>query len=56
MGSPKGNKKKVRSKKIREYSCKFCGTRKGMVRKYGLMICRRCFKDNAPAMGFKKYS
>jgi len=56
MGSPKGNEKKARSKKIREYTCKFCHTHKGMVRKYGLMICRRCFKDNAEALGFRKYS
>jgi ribosomal protein S14 len=48
--------KKVRSPKIKYYKCKFCGNNKGMVRKYGIMLCRRCFKDNAEAIGFRKYS
>lgn len=27
----------------------------GIVRKYGLMYCRRCFREVAPSIGFKKY-
>jgi len=35
--------------------CKICGINRGLVRKYNLYICRRCFKDNALKLGFKKY-
>jgi ribosomal protein S14 len=56
MGSSKGNEKKERSKKIKEFTCKFCGAHKGMIRKYNLLICRRCFKDNAESLGFRKYN
>jgi len=34
--------------------CDFCGTTRGMIRKYGLKICRRCFRLNATKLGFKK--
>ncbi|HEV8289611.1 MAG TPA: 30S ribosomal protein S14 [Candidatus Norongarragalinales archaeon] len=34
--------------------CKLCGTPRGLVRKYGLMICRRCFRENALELGFVK--
>jgi len=51
-------KQKVKSEKMKKRNnvCKMCGTRKGFLRKYGLRICRRCFKDNAPRLGFEKYS
>ena len=35
--------------------CSMCGTHKGVVSKYDLHICRRCFKDNAERIGFRKY-
>ncbi len=35
--------------------CKRCGTTDGVIRKYGLGYCRRCFREIAPLMGFKKY-
>jgi small subunit ribosomal protein S14 len=57
----KENKNKtydVRSKTSREtkrsYKCRFCGTQKGLIRKYNLYICRRCFNDHAEELGFKK--
>lgn len=34
--------------------CNFCGSPRGMIRKYGLQICRRCFRLNATRLGFKK--
>ena len=40
----------------REVNCKVCGSRRGVIRKYGMQICRRCFKERAPKMGFKKYN
>ena len=41
--------------KKRDSSCKMCGSRKGVISKYNLNICRRCFKDNAERIGFHKY-
>ncbi|MFP3240930.1 MAG: 30S ribosomal protein S14, partial [Caldivirga sp.] len=26
-----------------------------VIRRYGLMLCRRCFREVAPQLGFKKY-
>src|SRR3989344_2993921 len=36
--------------------CNRCGRYKGHIRKYGLDICRQCFRDIAKQIGFKKYS
>jgi ribosomal protein S14 len=47
------------SKTSKEYqrskACRFCGTHRGVISKYNLRICRRCFNDNASELGFKKY-
>ena len=45
--------------KTRDYGrgvtrCEFCGTTRGHISKYGLSICRRCFRLNATKLGFKK--
>ncbi len=34
--------------------CSICGTTRGHIGKYGLNICRRCFRLNASKLGFKK--
>jgi len=36
--------------------CKRCGRIGGHISKYGLHICRQCFRDIAKKIGFKKYS
>jgi small subunit ribosomal protein S14 len=36
--------------------CRRCGQMRSMVRRYGLRICRHCFRDVARDLGFKKYS
>ncbi len=36
--------------------CKRCGRVGGHVSKYGLDLCRQCFRDTALQLGFKKYS
>ncbi|MCD6300673.1 MAG: 30S ribosomal protein S14 [Staphylothermus sp.] len=36
--------------------CKRCGTRDAVIQAYGLYLCRQCFREIAPALGFKKYS
>ncbi|MBU1197493.1 30S ribosomal protein S14 [Candidatus Micrarchaeota archaeon] len=35
--------------------CKFCGNVSGLIRKYNLYVCRKCFRDKAVEFGFKKF-
>lgn len=35
--------------------CGRCGSMKGLIRKYDLLYCRRCFREVARQIGFKKY-
>lgn len=34
--------------------CRVCGNRHGLIHKYSLNICRRCFRERAHALGFEK--
>lgn len=36
-------------------TCENCGTSNGVIRKYGMMICRKCFREKAERLGFKKF-
>ena len=36
--------------------CQRCGRKRGIIRRYGLHLCRQCFREIAPELGFKKYS
>jgi ribosomal protein S14 len=46
--------KKMRGKGSRP--CRRCGAFGPIIRRYGLNLCRQCFRENAEALGFKKYS
>ncbi len=35
--------------------CERCGSMKGVIRKYRLFYCRRCFREIARGIGFKKF-
>ncbi|EPR79109.1 40S ribosomal protein S29 [Spraguea lophii 42_110] len=35
--------------------CRACFAYNGVIRKYDLMICRRCFREYAGDIGFKIY-
>jgi len=35
--------------------CRICGTRQAVIRKYKLLVCRRCFKEIANSLGFQKF-
>ncbi len=35
--------------------CRVCGNTNGVIRKYGLNICRQCFREYAKQIGFVKY-
>jgi small subunit ribosomal protein S14 len=47
------NEEKYKGKGIRK--CRICGTSRGLVRAHWLYICRRCFREVAVSIGFKKY-
>lgn len=46
---------KVKGKKKRRF-CRICKTTKGVMQRHNLNMCRRCFKEIAEKLGFKKYS
>ncbi|KAL2537255.1 Uncharacterized protein Fot_18646 [Forsythia ovata] len=35
-------------------TCRVCGNPHGIIRKYGIMCCRQCFRSNAKEIGFIK--
>ncbi|EFX72688.1 hypothetical protein GHT06_011866 [Daphnia sinensis] len=35
-------------------TCRACANRHGLVRKYGLNLCRQCFREYSADIGFKK--
>jgi ribosomal protein S14 len=36
--------------------CRRCGSHQGIIRRYGINICRRCFYEIADDIGFSRYS
>lgn len=36
--------------------CRRCGSRDAVIQKYGLYLCRQCFREVAFALGFRKYN
>ena len=49
------NIKKKRATGRDNFKCPRCGSNWGYLSKYGLNICRRCFRNIAQELGFKKY-
>ena len=47
-------KRDIRKEKQKR-KCRMCGTRQAVIRKYNLLVCRRCFKEIAEKLGFKKF-
>ncbi|OQX22161.1 MAG: 30S ribosomal protein S14 [Candidatus Altiarchaeales archaeon A3] len=43
-------------KKFAKDKCEICKNSRGLIHKHGLNICRRCFREVAESIGFKKYS
>jgi small subunit ribosomal protein S14 len=52
----KHNKPRDRSTGRALLSCVRCGRHDGHIGKYGLHLCRTCFRDIATDIGFKKYN
>jgi len=36
--------------------CKRCGRTGAHIQRFGLDLCRQCFREIAPKLGFKKYN
>ena len=36
--------------------CRTCGRHGGLIHKYGIELCRQCFRETAKEIGFKKFS
>jgi len=51
----KENSKKERSCGISKIRCRRCGRHRGHINKYGLDLCRQCFREIAVDIGFKQY-
>ncbi len=52
----KHNKPKERKIGIAAKKCERCGRFGAHIKKYGLNLCRHCFREIAEEIGFKKYS
>lgn len=52
----KHNVPKQRSCGLSKFRCSRCGRIRGHIKSYGLNVCRQCFREIAPKIGFKKYS
>ncbi|EEA24732.1 40S ribosomal protein S29 [Talaromyces marneffei ATCC 18224] len=35
--------------------CRVCAHKAGLIRKYGLLVCRQCFREKSSDIGFVKY-
>lgn len=51
----KHNQPKERSCGLALRKCRTCGRHRGFIRKYGLNVCRQCFRELALPLGFNKY-
>jgi small subunit ribosomal protein S14 len=37
-------------------ACRRCGNRDAVIQKYGIYLCRQCFREVAMVIGFKKFN
>ncbi|OYT57099.1 MAG: 30S ribosomal protein S14 [Desulfurococcales archaeon ex4484_217_2] len=52
---------KYKLPKVRKYGkgsrvCIRCGSHGPIIRRYGLYLCRQCFREVAVSIGFRKYN
>jgi len=52
----KHNSPKKRSCGDLHRKCRRCGRTGAHIQKYGLKLCRQCFRDIAKSIGFRKYN
>ncbi|MEM5870827.1 MAG: 30S ribosomal protein S14 [Candidatus Aenigmatarchaeota archaeon] len=48
--------KKKRAYGRENFRCRKCNSTKGVIRKYGIMLCRKCFREEAKRLGFVRYN
>ncbi len=51
----KHNKPAERAHGIATRACGHCGRHRAHINKYGLHLCRQCFRQYASELGFKKF-
>lgn len=51
----KHNAPKERTTGVNLRRCKRCGRTRAHISKYGLKLCRQCFRETATKIGFKKF-
>lgn len=54
MTVPRAQKYKKPRKGEGKRFCQFCGRMDGLIRKYGLQMCRQCFREKGAELGFAK--
>ncbi|OIO66330.1 30S ribosomal protein S14 [Candidatus Woesearchaeota archaeon CG1_02_57_44] len=52
----KHNSPKERSTGLSKRKCRRCQRTGAHIRSYGLHLCRHCFREIAPSIGFKKFN
>ena len=52
----KHNAPKKRTTGLSLKKCRICGRSRGHISKYGLNLCRQCFREIATKVGFKQYN
>ncbi len=52
----KHNAPKKRTTGIAQFRCRRCLRIKAFIKKYNLQLCRQCFREIAPKIGFTKFS
>ena len=52
----KHNAKRTRACGKTNHACAYCGSVRAFNGKYGINLCRKCFRDFAQVLGFKKYN
>ena len=56
MATKKRKQERVIEKKGRgNRKCRICNNPNALLRRYRLNICRKCFREKAEEIGFKKY-
>lgn len=56
MSKPRETEGKLRKFGKGSRRCRRCNTHVSVIQFHDLMLCRRCFRELAPKLGFKKYN
>ncbi|MEM0243010.1 MAG: 30S ribosomal protein S14 [Candidatus Aenigmatarchaeota archaeon] len=48
--------KKKRACGRERFRCRKCNSKKGIIKKYGILLCRKCFREEAKRIGFIRFN